>query len=84
MTLDEKEREIFLYNMHVLKRTYKTNKEFFNSIGIDESLFTLWNYGRRKPRVNTVIKICKNLNIDLEDIISKKIKIRIICEFEED
>lgn len=83
MKIDEKQRTIFLNNIKTLKRIYKTNTEFFNEIGIDESAFSLWVNGKRIPRFNTVYDICKKLGIDVYDMLNKKLKINIICEFEE-
>lgn len=82
MTIDENQKTIFLNNIKTLKRMYKTNAEFFNEIGIDESAFSLWVNGRRRPRFNTIYDICKKLGVDIYDMLNKKLKIKIVCEFE--
>lgn len=84
MKLDEEQTNIFIENINTLKKLYSNNKKFFNEIGIDESLLTYWNKRKRKPSFSTVCKICEKLNINIVDIVNKRIKARIIVEFEDE
>ena len=80
MKLSEYQINLFLYNINVLKSMYKCNKDFFEKIGIDESSLCCWNARKRKPHFNTIYDICKKLNIDMYDLVNKRIK--ITYEFE--
>ncbi len=84
MKLDEEQTNIFIENINILKKLYSNNKKFFNDIGIDESLLTHWNKRKRRPSFNTICKICEKLNINIVDIVNKRIKARIIVEFEDE
>ena len=73
---------IMLNNLRCIKNIYKKNKEFFKTIGIDESTFSCWSSGRRNPRLTTLQRICKALDINLIDFLTKKIIIKPQIEFE--
>lgn len=83
MQLGEEYRKNFLNNIKVIKKVYQNNKDFFKTIGIDESTFSYWCSGKRKPRMESIIKIANAIGISLEDIFSKRIKVKLVVEVDE-
>lgn len=75
--------EIFINNINTIKKIYKKNEDFFNDLGISRSTMASWKSGRRNPRLDTIVIICAKLNINLTDMVTKKLNVKFCFEFED-
>lgn len=61
----------FNYKMIDVKRYEKgiTVKDFCNKLDINTSTYRRWINGDIKPKFETVVKACKILNIDINNLV---------------
>ena len=52
------------------KACHLTQKQVANSLNVVESCYANWEQGRTEPNIECLRKLCKILNVSLDDLIN--------------
>lgn len=70
----KEEKTMFCHNIkYLLNGKIISVKTLMQITGATESMVSMWRNGKRKAKIDDCIKICKYLNIKLDDLILEDI-----------
>lgn len=74
MEVEKEEETMFCHNIkYLLDSKIISVKTLMQVAGVTESMVSMWRNGKRKATIDDCIKICKYLNIKLDDLILEDI-----------
>ena len=84
INLTREDVKLLVENLNKLKPIVKGENDLLESMGIDEETYDIWCRGRRIPNALSVIKLAKNLQMDVLDLYTKKLVVAYTYEFEQE